>query len=56
MEQRNLKVSFNKSGSGSFSASIRLPISWIKELGIDQDNRNVEVAFENGKIIIEKKK
>ena len=54
MDQRDLKVSFNKGGSGSISASIRLPISWIKELGIDQDNRDVEVYFNEDQIIIKK--
>ena len=54
MEQRKLKISFNKSGSGSISTSIRLPISWIKELGLDQDNRNVEVYFNGDQIIIKK--
>lgn len=54
MESRNLKVSFNKSGSGSISASIRLPITWIKELGINQDNRDVEVCFSEDQIIIKK--
>lgn len=54
MEQRKLKISFNKSGSGSISTSIRLPITWIKEMGIDKDNRDVEVHFDKDKIIIKK--
>ncbi|HSQ90313.1 AbrB/MazE/SpoVT family DNA-binding domain-containing protein [Romboutsia sp.] len=54
MEKRELNITFNKSGSGSMSSSIRLPISWIKELGIDADNRKVEVEFDGEKIIIAK--
>lgn len=54
MEQRNLKVSFNKGGSGSMSSSIRIPITWVKEMGIDKDNRVVVVTFNEGKIVIEK--
>lgn len=54
MEQRNLKVSFNKSGSGSISSSIRIPITWVKEMGIDKDNRGVVITFNEGKIVIEK--
>lgn len=54
MEKRNLNVSFNKSGSGSITPRISLPATWIKEMGIDMENREVEVNFENGKIIIVK--
>ena len=54
METRKLKITFNKSGSGSISASVRLPISWLKELGLTQENREVSVNFDNNKIIIEK--
>lgn len=54
MKTRKLKISFNKSGSGSISASVRLPISWLKELGLTQENREVSINFDNNKIIIEK--
>lgn len=54
METRKLKISFNKSGSGSTSSSIRIPMSWLKELGLNQENREVNVTFNNNKIIIEK--
>ena len=53
-ESRQLKVSFNKSGSGSISSSIRLPISWLKEMDISKEDREVEVIFNNGEIIIKK--
>lgn len=53
-ESRQLKVSFNRSGSGSISSSIRLPISWLKEMNISKDEREVEVIFDNEKIIIKK--
>lgn len=53
-ESRQLKVSFNKSGSGSISSSIRLPISWLKEMNISKEDREVEVIFNNGEIIIKK--
>lgn len=53
-ESRQLKVSFNKSGSGSISSSVRLPISWLKEMGISKEDREVEVIFNNGEIIIKK--
>ena len=53
-ESRQLKVSFNKSGSGSISSSVRLPISWLKEMNISKEDREVEVIFNNGEIIIKK--
>ncbi len=54
MESRQLKVSFNKSGSGSISSSVRLPISWLKEMNISKEEREIEVIFDNEKIIIKK--
>ncbi len=53
-EKRELNISFNKSGSGSYTPRISLPATWIKEMGIDTDNRKVSVTFKDGKIIIEK--
>lgn len=54
MEKRTLKISFNKAGSGSITPKMTLPMTWIKEMGIDTENREVEVTFEDGKIIIQK--
>ncbi len=54
MEQRKLRVAFNKSGKGSFTPRLILPMSWIKEMNISPDERDVLVTFEDGKIIIEK--
>ncbi|GAA0234749.1 AbrB/MazE/SpoVT family DNA-binding domain-containing protein [Metaclostridioides mangenotii] len=52
---RILKVLFSKSGSGSTTTKITLPITWIKEMGIDEENREVEVTFEGNKITMQKK-
>ncbi|EGT4247148.1 TPA: AbrB/MazE/SpoVT family DNA-binding domain-containing protein [Clostridioides difficile] len=54
LEQRKLRVTFNKSGKGSFTPRLILPMSWIKEMNISPDERDVLVTFEDGKIIIEK--
>lgn len=58
--KRILKVSFNKSGGtaskGGITTRITLPISWIKELGITEENREVTARMEEGKIIIEPNK
>lgn len=56
--ERILKVTFNKSGGNSsrngVTTRLTLPTSWVKELGITEQDREVAVKLENGKIIIEK--
>ena len=54
MEERKLNITFSKSGSGSITPKLSLPSTWIKEMNISQEDREVIVKFENGKIIIEK--
>jgi len=60
MEQRILKVMFNKaggnSGKNSINTRISLPKAWVDEMGITQDDREVLVSFQDGKIIIQKTK
>ncbi|MBS4933761.1 MAG: AbrB/MazE/SpoVT family DNA-binding domain-containing protein [Intestinibacter bartlettii] len=59
-KERILKVSFNKSGGTSsrngVTTRLTLPISWIRELGITEENREVIAKIENGKIIIKPNK
>lgn len=52
--ERELNVSFNKSGNGNYTPRIILPIAWIKEMGLDLENRRVKAIFENGEIKIKK--
>ena len=58
MEERQAKVSFNKSGGTAKGTAITnrvtIPTSWIKEMGITEDNREIKLVIENNKIIIEK--
>ena len=54
-EQRQLKVSFNKSGGTAGKGGITNRIMWIKEMGIDSESREVIATFDGNKIIIEKK-
>ena len=58
-ETRDMKVMFNKSGGtaskGSYSPKISLPKSWLDEMEITLEERDVKVTFEDKKIIIEKK-
>lgn len=57
MEKRILKISFMKGGSGSTSSRITLPITWIKKMGLEVENREVEVSFDekNNTILIKPK-
>lgn len=53
---RMLKASFQKSGSGSINARINIPITWIREIGITELERDVKLTKIDNKIIIEKSK
>lgn len=55
MENRNLKISFNKSGSGSYTPRLSLPITWIREMGISQEDREVVVSLCEDFIMVRKK-
>lgn len=49
MEERKLKVLFGKSGNGYLTPRITLPISWLNEMGISKDNREVKVVYDKEK-------
>ena len=59
-EKRNLKVSCCKAGGNAsknaLSYKLTLPVAWIKEMGIDLENREITAVFNGEKIIIEKGK
>ena len=54
MEKRKLNIQFAKGGSGSRTTRLTLPVSFIDKLGVTADNREVNVVYVNGKIIITK--
>lgn len=54
-ESRNINLSFYKSGCGSTSCRISLPISWIRSLGFSKDDREAIVEYNDNMIIIRKK-
>ncbi len=58
-EIRNAKVIFALSGGkaskGSQTTRITLPITWVRKMGITPEHREVQIKFEDNKIIIEKK-
>lgn len=45
-ETRELNVMFAKSGSGSSTTRITLPIKWIKDMNITEDDRVVKVEYD----------
>lgn len=59
-EKRKAKVIFALSGGkaskGSQTTRITLPITWVREMGITPQEREVEIQFKDGKIVIEKAK
>ena len=57
MEKREVKISFGKSGNG-IGAKLTMPIPFLRKLGITQEEREVEVLYdeENQIITIKKKK
>lgn len=57
MEERKLKVIFCKDGRGATNTKITLPISWLKLMGVSQEDREVNLKYDekDKRIIIEKK-
>lgn len=58
MEEKRARVIFNKSGGtagkGGITNRITIPTTWIKEMGITEDQREVNISFDGEKIIIKK--
>ncbi|CEN21230.1 hypothetical protein [Paraclostridium sordellii] len=58
MEIRTRNVSISKVGGNasknSKRASIGLPMPWLTEMGVDEENREVKLIFEGNRIILEK--
>nr|DAN74512.1 MAG TPA: Toxin SymE, type I toxin-antitoxin system [Caudoviricetes sp.]DAX50207.1 MAG TPA: Toxin SymE, type I toxin-antitoxin system [Caudoviricetes sp.] len=56
MEKRNLNISFYKAGNGT-SCRLTLPIKWLRELGINPEEKSIELLFdkENNQLIIKKR-
>lgn len=58
MEERKLNIIFNKSGSGSINTKVSLPITWIKQMGITEQDRQVVAMYDEKRqeIVIKKQK
>lgn len=55
-EIRTLNISFNKAGNGYINGRLAIPTKWLKDMGIDSENKAVKVSYKEGKIEIEKLK
>ncbi len=56
MEERKLKINFNKSGRGSYTPKIALPITDVKRMRITPEDRQVNYYYndENDIMILSK--
>lgn len=56
MEERVLKVLWNKSGSGSISPRVLIPIGWLRDMGVNETSKELKATYneKTRKIEIEK--
>lgn len=57
MEERGAKILWSKSGKGSDTTRIILPVSWIRKMGLSITNRELSLYFdeETNQIIVKNK-
>lgn len=59
-ETRILRCLINKaggnSGAGSKTYRTTLPATWVKELGVSEEDRELELTFDGEQIVIKKVK
>jgi len=53
-ELKHKVVGFKKSGSGSYTPVVTIPITWLREMGIDKENRSIVVYKDGSSIVIKK--
>ena len=46
MEERKLKIIFNKNGQGYASGKLSIPISWLNDMGLTPEDRDVDVVYD----------
>lgn len=51
MEKRNLNISFYKAGNGKASR-LNIPITWLRELGITESEKEIELIYDKEKKVI----
>ena len=59
MKTRNAKLIINKSGGTASEKSktyrVTIPNSWVEQLGISEDNREIELSFNGSEITVRRK-
>lgn len=59
METRSAKLIINKSGGTASEKSktyrVTIPNSWVEQLGISEDNREIELSFDGTEITVRRK-
>ena len=45
MEERTLKIIFIKSGDGYLSGKLSIPMTWLKDMDLTPEDREVEVIY-----------
>ena len=53
-EIRKANIIFNKNGRGATTTRITLPVGWVKELGLNENDRQATIELNKNKIIIRK--
>ena len=53
MEERTLKVLWNKSGSGSISPRVLIPIGWLRDMGVNENDLEIKAIYKKKKKKIE---
>ena len=58
MEERKLNVTFGKSGAGSISPKVSLPVTDLRDMGVTPEEREIIYYYDkkNKQIIIKKAK
>ncbi len=56
MDKRTLNINFYKSGSGSISSKVTLPITILRKMGFSEEDRKAEMTYDEKKqqIILKK--
>ena len=52
MEKRTLKITFGKSGNGGVNPKLSIPKSFLDRMNITQDEREIEMLFDEEKMSI----
>ena len=56
MEKRTAKILWSKSGKGSDTTRVTLPVSWVRQMGLSYKERELDISFDEKTGIITVKK